>query len=226
MRLFLADLMDRFDQRALRERVMVLVAALALVALLWDSILMRPLDRERKGRLQQVAMLRAEVSGLDKSVEAIVAQGVGDPDTASRKAVEKLQAEIGRLDGQLAGATAGLIAPKEMAHVLGQVLNRTSKLTLIKLKTLPPEAVVAPLVGNTNAAQAAVKAGATQIYKHGVEIEISGSYLETLQFLQSIEALPWRFFWDRVEYTVEQYPQGRLKLVIFTLGLQEGWVGV
>ena len=38
--------------------------------------------------------------------------------------------------------------------------------------------------------------------------------------------LPWRFFWDHVEYRVEQYPQGRLKLTVFTLGLREGWVGV
>ena len=226
MRLFLTDLMDRFDQRSLRERVMVLMAVLALIALLWDSILMQPLERERKGRLAQVEMLRAEVSGLQKSVEAIVAQGVTDPDEANRNAVAKLQGEIASLDGQLAGATAGLIAPKEMAHVLEQVLDRTSHLTLLKLKSLPPEAVIAPISGDANASQGAGKAASTQVYKHGVEIEIAGGYLETLHFLQSLEALPWRFFWDHAEYVVEQYPQGRLKLVIYTLGLQEGWIGV
>jgi MSHA biogenesis protein MshJ len=226
MRLFFDDLIDRFDQRSLRERVMVLLAVLGLISVMWDSVLMRPMDRVRKNRLQAVESLRAEVAGLEKSVEAIVAQGVRDPDEGNRKAVLKLKAEIAVLDGQLAGATAGLIAPREMARVLEQVLSRTSQLKLLSLKTLPPEAVIAPLVGDAGAAQAAMKAGATQIYKHGVEIEISGTYLEVLQFLQSLEALPWRFFWDHVDFKVEQHPQGRLTLVLYTLGLQEGWIGV
>lgn len=230
MRLFFTDLMDRFDQRSLRERVLVLVAVLALMAVLWDTILMGPLERQRKGRQQEVEMLRAEVSGLEKSVEAIVAQGVTDPDAANRAAVDRLQKEITSIDAQLAGATAGLIAPKEMARVLEQMLSRTSRLTLLTLHTLPPEAVVAPMLdaqgATPGAAQAAPKTVATQIFKHGVELEVGGSYLEILHFLQSLEALPWRFFWDRIDYTVVQYPQGHLKLVIYTLGLQEGWVGV
>jgi MSHA biogenesis protein MshJ len=226
VRLFFSDLMDRFDQRSLRERVMILMAVLGLVSLLWDSVLMQPLDREHKSRQQQVQILRTEIAGLEKSVSAIVGQGVADPNAASRAAVDKLQAEIAKLDGELTGATAGLIAPKEMSHVLSQVLDRTSHLTLLKLRTLPPEAVIAPLVSDAAVAQAAMKAGTAQIYKHGVEIEISGTYLEALHFLQSLEALPWRFFWDHAEYTVEQHPQGRLKLVIYTLGLQEGWLGV
>jgi MSHA biogenesis protein MshJ len=226
MRLFFSDLLDRYDQLSLRERVMVLLAVLGLLALLWDSILMQPLERQRKLRQQQVEILRAEVAGLEKSVDAIVAQGVTDPDAANRAALDKLKKDIGDLDSQLAGATAGLIAPKEMARVLEQVLARTSRLTLLRLQTLPPESVIAPLAGDPGAAQAALKAGATQIYRHGVELELSGEYLEVLRFLQSLEALPWRFFWDKADYTVEQFPKGKLKLTIYTLGLQEGFVGV
>lgn len=226
MRLFFSDLMDRYDHLSLRERVMVLAAVLGTLALLWDSILMQPLERERKQRKQQIEMLGAEVSGLQKSVETIVAQGMADPDAANRARLDELQKEIAGLDAQLAGATAGLIAPREMTHVLEQVLSRTSRLTLLKLRTLPPEAVLAPLAGDAGAAHAAMNAGATQVYRHGVEIELAGEYLETLRFLQSVEALPWRFFWDHAEYAVEQYPRGRLKLTIYTLGLQEGFVGV
>lgn len=226
MRLFFSDLMDRFDQRSLRERVMVLVAVLGLIVVFWDSLLMGPLERQRKIHVQQVEMLRAEVSGLEKSVEAIADQGLADPAAANRAAIDRLQKEISSIDQQLAGATAGLIAPKEMARVLEQVLARTSHLTLLSLRTLPPEAVVAPMIADPAAAPAAPKAAAAQIYKHGVELELDGSYLEILHFLQSLEALPWRFFWDRIDYTVEQYPHGRMKLVIYTLGLQEGWVGV
>jgi MSHA biogenesis protein MshJ len=223
---FLSDWMDRFDQRSLRERVMVLLAVLGLMTVLWDSMLMRPLDRQRRQRQQQVESLRVEVAGLDKSVQMLAAKRATDPGTSNRGAVEKLQGEIATLDGQLAGATAGLIAPREMAQVLGQVLSRTSELTLLSLHTLPPESVIAPVVSEPGVAASAAKAGSIQIYKHGVEIEIAGSYLQILHFLESLEALPWRFFWDHIDYTVTQHPQGKVKLTLYTLGLQEGWIGV
>jgi len=237
MILWLRDLMDRFDQLSLRERGLILAALVALVVLVWDNIFMRPLERARKIRLQQVTALRAEVEGLQKSTDTIVQQASQDPDADTRKAIEVTRHEIEQIDGKLAGATSGLIAPKEMAHVLEQVLARTSRLELRVLRTLPPEPVapatgvapapaVPPAAGKT-AAPAPPPAGpVAQIYKHGLEIEIDGSYLDVLHFLQALEALPWKFFWERADFTVAQHPKGRLKLTLYTLGLQEGWIGV
>jgi len=219
--LWLRDLMDRFDQLSLRERVIVLIAALLLIALIWDSTFMAPLDKERKNRMGQIDALRAEISGLDQSIEALVAQGAADPKQSSHATADTLQAEIKDIERRLAGVTSGLIAPKEMSHVLEQVLARASRMQLHGLRTLPPQGVVAP---GSDAAGAA--ASSAQIYKHGVELELSGSYLDTLYFLQALEALPWRFFWDRIEFTVEEYPRGRVKLRLYTLGLEEGWIGV
>jgi MSHA biogenesis protein MshJ len=219
--LWLRDLIDRFDQLSLRERVIVLVAALLLIALIWDSTFMAPLDKERKSRMGQIEALRAEISGLDQSIEALVAQGAADPKPSSDATADTLRAEIKDIERRLAGVTSGLIAPKEMSHVLEQVLARASRMRLHGLRTLPPEGVVAP---GSDAAGAAAQSA--QIYKHGVELDLSGSYLDTLYFLQALEALPWRFFWDRIEFTVEEYPRGRVKLRLYTLGLEEGWIGV
>ena len=218
MTLFLRDLMDRFDQLSLRERIIVLIAALLLIAVIWDSAFMRPLDSERKSRMQQIDALRAEVSGLDQSIEALAAQGAAKPAAGDRTTADSLANEIQELDRRLVGATSGLIAPKEMSHVLEQVLARAKRLRLHGLRTLPPQAVIAP---NTQPG-----APAAQIFKHGVELELSGNYMDTLYFLQALEALPWRFFWDRIEYTVEEHPMGRVKLRLYTLGLEEGWIGV
>jgi len=221
MTLWLRDLIDRYDQLSLRERIIVLVATLLLMALIWDSLFMAPLDRARKGTMQQIDALRAEISGLDMSIEALVAQGAVGPRTGSRSTADDLRAEIKELDGKLAGVTSGLIAPKEMSRVLEQVLARASRLSLRALRTLPPEGVVAP--GTTTNQPGAA---AAQIYKHAVELELSGNYLDTLYFLQALEALPWRFFWERIEYTVDQHPRGTVKLRLYTLGLDEAWIGV
>ncbi|HUR40515.1 MAG TPA: type II secretion system protein GspM [Verrucomicrobiae bacterium] len=227
------DLMDRFDRLSLRERGVVLIMLVLLLVLTWDSALMGPLERKRKTALQQVQALRAEVSGLEQSVETIVAQMAANPQSRSKNSADTLLKEIAGLDAQLAGATSGLIAPREMGQVLEQLLARTSSMRLQGLKTLPPEPVVAPSAeiglapGAPPAANGpASQAPATKIFKHGVELQLSGSYLEALQFLKAVEKLPWRFFWDQVEFTVEEHPQGRMKLTLYTLSLQEGWIGV
>ena len=219
MIMFLRDLMDRYDQLSLRERIIVLIATLLLVAYVWDQFFMFPLDKERKGRLQQIEALRAEVSGLESSIETLAAQAAEHPAQSSGATIDALKAEIQELDRRLVGATSGLIAPKEMSHVLEQMLARAQRLKLIGLRTLPPQAVAAP--------EATPGAAAAQIYKHGVELELSGGYLDTLYFLQSLEALPWRFFWDSVEYVAGEGPaDGRVKLRLYTLGLEEAWIGV
>ncbi len=223
MTLWLRDLMDRFDQLSLRERVIVLVAALLLIALVWDSTFMAPLDKERQSRMQQIDALRAEVSGLNQSIEALVAQGAANPKQSSHATADALRDEIRDIERRLAGVTSGLIAPKEMSQVLEQVLARASRLRLHGLRTLPPQGVVAP---GSDPAQPGAATGSAQIYKHGVELELSGSYLDTLYFLQALEALPWRFFWDRIEIAMEEYPRARVKLRLYTLGLEEGWIGV
>jgi MSHA biogenesis protein MshJ len=227
MRLFLRDLMDRFDQLSLRERGLVLAALVAFIVLVWDNLFMRPLERTRKQHLQQVTALRAEVAGLEKSAETIVAQASKDPDADTRAALAATRKEIVQIDDKLAGATSGLIAPKEMAHVLEQVLARTSELQLRVLRTLPPEPVAPATALPDASGKAASPAGpVAQIYKHGLEIELAGSYLDVLHFLQALESLPWHFFWEHVDFTVEQYPQGKLRLKLYTLGLQQGWIGV
>jgi MSHA biogenesis protein MshJ len=214
----LRDLMDRYNQLSLRERVLVLLAAVALLWVVWESAFMGPLDRERRQRRQQLEVLRAEVQGLEQSVEAIVAQGAADPESRSRQQIEALKQDIAKLDEQLAGTTSGLIAPREMGRVLEQVLRRTSQLTLHGLRTLPPESLLT--------AEPPKPEGGAQIYRHGVELEVGGTYLEMLRLLEALEALPWKFFWDRAEFAIEDAPRGRLKLRLYTLGLEEGWIGV
>lgn len=222
----LAELLDRFDRLSLRERGLVAAAALGLMLVIWDVAVQGPLQRKHRVREQAVVALRAEVQGLERSAQTLAAQVQDDPVRAASQAVAALKAEIAGLDQRLTGATAGLIEPREMGRVLEDVLARTARLKLLSLRTLPAEPLV-PVVpaAAAPAAQPAVAAG-PQVWRHGVEIEVSGSYLDTLEFLQALEGLPWRFYWDRVDFAVEQHPRGRARLLVHTLGLREGWIGV
>ena len=54
----------------------------------------------------------------------------------------------------------------------------------------------------------------------------TGSYLDTLRYIQALEALPWRLFWDELDIHTEDYPKARVRMVISTLGLDAALLGV
>jgi len=65
-----------------------------------------------------------------------------------------------------------------------------------------------------------------QIYKHGILIELRGSYAATLQYLRMLESLPWKFYWEAMRFEIEDYPIARISIVINTLSLNKDWVRV
>ena len=65
-----------------------------------------------------------------------------------------------------------------------------------------------------------------QIYKHGILIELRGSYAATLQYLRMLESLPWKFYWEAMRFEMDEYPVARIIIVINTLSLNKEWVRV
>jgi MSHA biogenesis protein MshJ len=115
-----------------------------------------------------------------------------------------------------------------MAEVLKNVLGKSGKLTLLGLTGLGAQ----PLTGLPAAAQA--PAGKPEVppvatvvaYRHGLRIEVAGSYLDVLAYLHGLETLPWKFLWDSVDYKVKSYPQGTATIVVYTLSLDPAWIGI
>jgi MSHA biogenesis protein MshJ len=62
-------------------------------------------------------------------------------------------------------------------------------------------------------------------YRHGLEIEVEGSYAACLEYLNAIESLPWRLYWQVLELDVIDYPLNRIRIEVGTLSLDEEWIG-
>ena len=118
-----------------------------------------------------------------------------------------------------------------MAGLLEQVLNKNGRLQLIALKTLPVSLLMEKPQAAEGAAQPPVAAsadpaGRKQIFKHGVQITVRGSYLDLLQYLAALEKMPAQMFWGEASMTVEQYPDAVLTLTLYTLSLDKTWLTV
>ncbi|MDP6415432.1 MAG: MSHA biogenesis protein MshJ, partial [Gammaproteobacteria bacterium] len=75
------------------------------------------------------------------------------------------------------------------------------------------------------ALSASEDADTATFYKHGFEIEFEGTYFACLEYLRAVESLPWRFYWQVLELTVDEYPSNRIRLEVSTLSLDEEWIG-
>lgn len=62
------------------------------------------------------------------------------------------------------------------------------------------------------------------LYRHGVEIVLQGSYLDMINTMQALEALPVQLFWGGARLDAQQYPEARLTLTLYTLSLDEQWM--
>jgi MSHA biogenesis protein MshJ len=62
------------------------------------------------------------------------------------------------------------------------------------------------------------------LYRHGVEIVLQGSYLDMVNYMDALEALPVQLFWGKAKLDAQQYPNSRLTLTLYTLSLDTKWM--
>lgn len=204
----------RLDAMSLRERVLVAVAVLAVLGGGWVLAVLEPWLDDAAARAGKLAAVERQTAAARDRVQSLLRRAQEDPNRALRAREAQLRAEIERLDEQLRTRAGDFVAPDQMARALRDLLGVQGGLRLVRLETVAPEPLQ-PGEGTT-----------VPVYRHGLELEFVGDYLSTLKFLQAVEQLPWRFFWDRLDYHVERHPTARVKLRIHTLSGREAWIGV
>ena len=134
--------------------------------------------------------------------------------TGDRENLARIQGRLDEINERLGGYVAELIDPAQMSRVLQDLLKEQSTLRLIRVRNLSPEAL-----------SASADALNTTFYRHGLEIDFEGSYLACLEYLEEIEDLPWRFYWQLLDIEVLEYPRNRIRLEVSTLSPDVEWIG-
>jgi MSHA biogenesis protein MshJ len=211
---------------SLRERSMVGVALAVAISVLWYMLLIDPMHLTGQASESELTKLQTTLRSLRLQQQALQLKQQQDPLRELKARVAQLNQHLLQADAQLHKKLHGLIAPQQMAKVLQSVLRQQRNLKLIKLQSLP----AAPLVTrNADEKKSQLQTSThktTEVYRHGLQLEFEGSYLATLAYLKSLQTLPWEFYWDAVRLEVTKYPQARVTIVVHTLSLTEGWIGV
>ncbi|BCR06407.1 hypothetical protein DESUT3_34760 [Desulfuromonas versatilis] len=211
---------ERLEKRSLRERALLLLGALALLAAAWHALLYQPIEERRRllqARIQAIDVQTAQITAQGEQVIALHSQ---DPDQKNRLALQQLEAEIAAIGAELEGMADNLVSPREMPRLVEQVLSRQKGLRLLRMENLEPVALLEAPAG------AALPGEMPNLYRHALRIEFEGSYVDTLAYLRELETLPRHLFWDELQIEVLRHPTSRVRLTVHTLSLKRGWIGV
>ena len=233
----IAELDEKFRARSLRERLILTVGAAACVFMLIDHLALQPISDQRR----QIESSRLQVDAQIESLQTELASMVGAQPTEQERQradeILQLEAQLLQIESRLAREVSALVPPEEIVAMLEEILLQVPGLEMIRVESRPPRRLGQPIsedagtiaigaTATTVADAAATTPAGPRLFRHGLEIEVAGSYPAMLEYVERLEASRWNLLWDRLELEVEQFPRARIRIDLHTISGEEEWIGV
>lgn len=208
MKALLRRYAERIDAATLRERVMIFAAGALVLVFLVNAALIEPLRSKHKRLAAENAQRQDEMRVVQAELQRMAQSQDADPDAAGRQKAGALRAEQAKLNAQIAAEQRRFTTPDRMRGLLDEMLERNKRLRLVELKTLPASSV----------------SEGSRVFRHGVEMTVSGAYLDLYEYLSALERLPTQLYWGRAELSAGEYPETTLKLTVYTVSFDKAWL--
>ena len=132
-----------------------------------------------------------------------------------------LQEENGILNQKIREYVKTMVPPTQMDEMLNNIIQKATGLTVLSIENIE----VKPLFESKNI-DLNGKTAVFQVFKHGIKVELQGSFFDTVRFLKALEKQKLNVIWSSLDYAVIKYPKAKITLELNTLSLEEGWIGV
>lgn len=208
------SLIEQFNALSSREKIILLATFSIVLWGVWDNFFYQPLTNSHNQLKSELSAVKEQIAEKRNIASQLEVTGKADPNLLNKQKLDQIKNKLKHSKSQLGIGEKAFVSAHLMIEVLHDMLQQSSGLKLIKLESLP----VTSLTKNDQEHSG--------VYRHGLTITLSGSYLNTLKYLQSLEALPWKFSWDRIDYQVKKYPLAETTLRVYTLSFEENWLGL
>ena len=207
----------KFDALSLRERAMVALVVLVLILFAWWYLYAEPTIKLARSQAADNQRISSEVNATLTAIKGIRARIAAGVNREKQEKLAQLRRQLEAVEEDLHLKTVELIDPEDMFELMSELVYKDSRLKLMSLKRREVKPAIEP------ADDQKTDAG---IYRHVLEVKFSGTFVDILEYMQSLEKLDWKLIWDEIEIISGDYPQVTVKLVISTLSTREEWVGV
>ncbi|WP_376695295.1 hypothetical protein [Wenzhouxiangella sp. EGI_FJ10305] len=215
LRARLRKIAERVNALSLRERALLLLAACAVIFLIWDFSTMQPLGQRQEAVRTELQNVRERVSDLTRNLQQLAAERSHDPNRQLITERDALQSEIDELETRLAERHGGIASPEESVSVLAGLLARRAGVDIVELENIPP--------GRLESASGNPVPG---LFVHRVRVVIESDFDGIRNYLDQTSGLPRGVFWESLELTVDQWPTNRIELILYSVTLDDRWLGV
>lgn len=228
-------LAGHIDALTPRERVMILVAAVAVVWGIGVLGALQPLWQRSANLVQELARERLEASRLDAQLAESRRIAAADPDQGTRERIGALRKELAQLDAAFAELEKTLVQPRQMVALLERVLRQGERrVRILSLRSLgaaplvdaPPRPAGEAHKGAATAVATTEPVPGAPLHRHGVEIRLTGNYLDLLQYLVELERLPLRMYFSRAVLDATDPAAVTLTMSIYTLSIGREWLSI
>lgn len=199
---------DWLDALELRERILLLLAAVVVLYLIVDSLGLQPALKAQQITEQDTSAIEMKLSALREQANLLNYNSSDDSTRSRQESRDMLNAELTELDANIIGQLGALVEPAQAANVLEHVVSNHRRL---KMKSLQAHSAPLEQIDSSHEQLAGLS-------RYQLEFELEGSYLDLLTYLQELESMPWKFFWQNVDFQVTDYPRAVTRLQLYTLG--------
>ena len=211
-----SELKALYDARSPREHLyMVSILVIALVGI-FDLAVWTPSHAKHDQLDIAIQGLREDIIKFEEQMNQIYAQSQNDPNSSYRHRLKEINSQIDELNATIIDLNQVLISPKTMTQMLDKVFQKHKNLDVLSISSIPEDQLQVVHLP---------KAPDNALYRHGIEIIVEGGYRDVMNYLQELQNLNWQIYWESLKYEIEEYPNGKLTLIVYTLSLDKKWIG-
>ncbi|WP_249553172.1 MULTISPECIES: MSHA biogenesis protein MshJ [Shewanella] len=208
------QLAQKFDALSQRERGLIAIALLALIAML-AYMPIESLWKQQHSTAQQLKVIEQENQVSVQQIDLYQQRLALDPNQDYRQRLTLLQQQNQQLDIQLNEQMVDMVPADYMPELLGNLLGQVQGITLLKFTSVAPVPLLA--VGEEKK---------LNLYSHGIRMSLEGDYFSVLRFVEAVEAMPDKLYWKRLDYKVADYPKGKVDIELYTLSINKDFISV
>lgn len=236
---------EKYSQITTREQVLILLTGLVVISLITfhffiDSKLIS--NKTVKRNISQLTSDNRNTAILINEYQLALKQ---DHNASVREKIAKFEKKLAQIDIKLLTMASELINPIQMRFALLELLKIEKGVELLSFELTGAEPLLSQMkpssgIPNKNSvllegvsqndnnsnSEVLSDSASLNLYKHGIKIKLSGEYFALQRYLQQLEELSWKFFWQEFNFQVTEYPKNELSIEIYSLGSKKEFVGV
>ncbi|MGB1197573.1 MAG: hypothetical protein ACPG46_00915 [Thalassotalea sp.] len=222
---------DKFQVITLREQMLILLTGAVAIVFILHSLFIDENTIRSNTFIKDNKKIAVQLKSKQQTI-AIFEQALSeDPNQQVNEQILQYENQLGQIDSALLALTSDLIDPIQMRFALIDLLKLQKGVSLKAFEVIPAQVVAlnstqAPLNETEPVARTIENEQVLTLYKHGIKLTLSGSYLQLRDYMSQLEQLQWTFFWHKFDYNLTQYPTGKLEVELYSLSTKREFIGV